>query len=341
MGKKICILGAGGYLGSSMVPYFLQKEWVVLAVDRYFFGDVYEGMKSSNLHVIKDDIRWFDGKTLEGVDVVINLAAMSNDPAGALNPLLTQHINFEGAVRLAKLAKKHQVKRYIFSSSCSVYGAGEGVLNEKSDLAPISEYAKSKIEAEKEIIKLGGKEMSVTIARLGTLYGLSPLRMRFDLIVNLMTLTAFKNNKIFITGGGDQWRPLLHVMDAVRAFYMLATASASKVNGEIFNIGSDRENYQVFQVAYTLKRVYPQVLLEKVPEDVDKRSYHVSFEKVKKVLDYDTNKSIEDGIREIYQGLETGAISDSLKTKTVQYYQYLLDSEKIMNEVKLNGLLFN
>jgi len=248
--KTIFIAGAGGYIGSKMVYKFLERGYEVIALERYFFGEVFSDLvKNKKLRIIKDDIRFFDENLLNNVEVVINVAAISNDPASELDPGITQSINYVGAVRLAKISKKMGVSRYILSSSCSVYGAGKGVLTEESQLAPISEYAKSKINAERDILGLSDSNFCVTILRLATVYGLSRLRMRFDLIVNLMTLHAWKNKKVFIMGGGNQWRPVVHIDDVVRAFEtVIEEIDPAKINSQIFNIGSNDQNYQVYHL---------------------------------------------------------------------------------------------
>ncbi|MBI5127051.1 SDR family oxidoreductase [Candidatus Roizmanbacteria bacterium] len=339
--KSVIIVGGGGYLGSKMASFFLDNNYQVTVLDRFYFGDIFKDNVNKNLKIIKNDIRFFDKAILKNIDVVINLASISNDPASELDPKLTKDVNYIGAVRLAKFSKEAGVKKYIFASSCSVYGHGEKILNENSDLAPISEYAKSKINAEKEILKLSGKNFCVTVLRLSTLYGLSEKRMRFDLIINIMTLHAWKNNKIFIMGGGKQWRPLMHLDDCINAFYLVIKENnLSKINGQVFNVGSDSENYQVFKVALNFKKFFPNLIIEDTPDDPDKRSYHVSFKKIKKVLKFITKKNIDDGIIEIKKALEEGIIKNDLKTSTLKYYQYLMDAHKLIEEIKIDKNLF-
>lgn len=340
--KTILIAGAGGYIGSKMVYKFLQEGHKVIGLDRYFFGEVFSDLVDNKyFKAIKDDIRFFDENILKGVDVVINVAAISNDPAAELNPEITRSINYLGALRLAEVSKKMGVSRYILSSSCSVYGAGKGILTENSELAPISEYAKSKINAEREILELADRHYCVTSLRLATVYGLSVLRMRFDLIVNLMTLYAWKNKKIYVMGGGNQWRPIVHIDDAIRAFETVAVQQdSSKINSQIFNIGSNDQNYQVYQVASMFKKFFSELEIEVVPEDPDPRDYNVSFDKAVNILGYEVTKNIEDGILEIKEALENGVIKDDLRTITFKYYQYLLEADKILSSLKLKGELF-
>jgi nucleoside-diphosphate-sugar epimerase len=339
--KSILIVGGGGYIGCKMTPFFLEKGFKVTVLDRFYFGNPYSKNINANLSVLKDDIRTFDRNILKGIDVVINLAAISNDPASELDPKLTQEVNYFGAVRLAKLAKEMGVSKYILASSCSVYGHGDSILKEDSIVAPISEYAKSKINAEKEIIEIADKVFSVTVLRLATLYGLSPNRMRFDLIINIMTLHAWQNNKIFIMGGGKQWRPLIHLDDCINAFFLVVNEKdPAKINGQVFNVGSSSENYQVFNVANSFKEYFPTLVIEETPDDPDKRSYEVSFDKIKKVLGYQTQRTVRDGIIEIKEALQSGLIKNSLKTSTLKYYQYLMEADKIISEIKIKESLF-
>ena len=339
---KIFIAGAGGYIGSKMVPYFLEKGYKVIALDRFYFGDTLSDFKKNkNLIIVKDDIRTFKKTLLKNCDAIINLASISNDPSSDLDPKTTYQVNYKGAVRLAKLGKEMGVKKYIFSSSCSVYGESEETANENSKTNPLTIYAKSKLLAEKDLLKLADDKFTVTILRLATVFGLSKKRMRFDLIVNIMTLHAWKNKKIFIMGGGKQWRPLIHIDDVVSAFEKITTIDeATKINKKIFNVGNNKQVYQVKQVANMFTKFFPDLIIEKAPDDPDHRDYKVTFEKILKELDYKTEKDIEFGISEIKQALEKGEITDELRTNTLWFYQYLIEAEKLLNKVKHKGKLF-
>ena len=341
-GKTILIAGAGGYIGSKMVCTFLKKGYKIIALDRYFFGDVFLDLAdNNNLKIVKDDIRFFDEKLLKGVDAVINLAAISNDPASELDPKITKSINYLGALRLAQISKKMKIPRYILSSSCSVYGAGKGVLTEESKLAPISEYAKSKIKAEQGVLSLADKNFSVTVLRLATVYGLSKRRMRFDLIINIMTLHAWKNKKIFVMGGGKQWRPLIYINDVIKTFErMVIETKTSKINSQIFNTGSNDQNFQVLNVANLFKKYFSELEIEISPDDPDSRSYNVGFDKIAKYLDFKVTNRLEDGIFEIKEALEKGEIIDDLRTKTLDYYRFLMEANSVLSSLKLNNCLF-
>lgn len=340
---RILVAGAGGYVGTELVPFLLAAGHKVIALDRFYFGETLSSITNTkSLTIIKDDIRYFKKDVLKNVDVVINLASISNDPASELNPQITHAINHEGAVRLAKLAKEMKVAKYIFASSCSVYGAKNGIVTEESPVYPISEYAKSKRRAEEDLLKLSDKTFHVTIFRISTLYGLSKYRMRFDIIINIMTLHAWKNKKIFIRGQGEQWRPLVHVHDCINAFNLVINEkNDSKISKQIFNLGSNDQNFQVFQVASRFKQYFPELEIESVPDDPDNRSYHVNFDKIATILHFKTQKTIDDGIKEIKDALENGEITDSgTITHTLRHYQYLIEADKLLSEIKMNDKLF-
>lgn len=332
---KAIVLGGAGYIGSVLCPVLLYNNWDVVIFDRFFFG---RPTMSNGIELVQGDIRSINANVFDDVDLVIDLAGMSNDPSADLDPKITKDIHYS-TVKAAKKAKSKRVSRYIYASSCSVYGHGEEkLLKETSPTNPVSLYAKTKLKAEQDLLTLSDKSFCVTILRNATVYGLSP-RMRFDLVVNLMTLTAWQKGRVYIMGGGAQWRPLIHVEDVARAFMLIADKPVTQVLSQIFNIGFDDQNYQIMDIAKLIKRVMPTVELEVIPEDADKRTYNVSFEKLRR-LGLIARNDVEKGIREIKQALEEGLISDTIKTRTVKYYQYLIEADKLLDEVKYKGKLF-
>jgi nucleoside-diphosphate-sugar epimerase len=235
---KVLVTGAGGYIGTQLVKDLVQSGHEVTAVDRFFFGKdpLAEFFQNNKVNIVQKDIRDLDEKDFSGHDVVCDLACLSNDPAGEIDPQLTYSINRDGRIHVAKTAKSAGVGKYIISSSCSVYGKGEEPrLSETSNTNPISVYAKSTLEAEQQNLSIADNNFSVTSLRNATVFGLST-RMRFDLVVNLMTLTAFQKGRIIVMGGGLQWRPLVHLSDVSKAFLTVIGAGIDKVNKEVFNI---------------------------------------------------------------------------------------------------------
>ena len=253
-----------------------------------------------------------------------------------------EEINLTGALHIARLARSAGVTRYLYSSSCSIYGHNNGNgerLTESSPKAPASLYARTKIGAEDALAKLNDDNFTVVFLRNATVYGLS-YRMRFDLVINLMTLYAYKHRRLYVMGGGQQWRPLIHVRDVARAFLLMTDAPKEKVAGQAFNVGSTDQNYQIYRIAQMVRDVVPHTDLEIVPDDPDKRSYNVSFDKIERELGFRVEKTPYEGIVEVKQALEQGRVEETIRTKTVHYYRYLLDAEKLLQEVSYNGKVF-
>ena len=335
---KVVVTGAGGYIGTQLVRDLVLDGNEVLAVDRFFFGQepLKEFKNNKNVKILKKDIRDLDEVDLKNYDAVCDLACLSNDPAGEIDPNLTFQINRDGRIHVARMAKKAGIKKYILSSSCSVYGQGEEAqLSENSATNPISVYAKSTLEAEQENLSLNDNNFSVTALRNATVFGLST-RMRFDLVVNLMTLTAFQKNRIIVMGGGLQWRPLVHVSDVSKAFIAVINAETKKVAGEVFNIGFD--NFQIKNLAYLVRENLPMSIdIDLAPDDADKRDYNVLFEKASKQIGFKATTNVSEGITEIYKALKTGVVDTGQKTITVQWYRNILEAQKLLEQVTLNG----
>ena len=334
---QVLVTGGGGYIGSILVRRLLKLGYHVKVLDRFYFGkDKLKSVsKNPRLKLIQDDTRYFDKKILKGVNVVMDFAALSNDPSGELDPKRTMEINFGGRARVAKLAKQQGVKQYILASSCSIYGFRDGSLDESSPINPLTTYAKANRKAEIAAKNLADDKFTVTMLRFATVFGLSP-RMRFDLAVNGMTLGFFKNKQIPIMRDGKQWRPFIHVKDVAEAYVTVIKAPKEKINGEIFNVGSDEQNYQILSLAKEVAKAIKIPFKKKWYGDPDSRSYKISFKKFHDTLGYKTKWTIADGAKEIYSALKTGKTTDSLQTKTVEWYKYLLDAKRISDSVSIN-----
>ena len=336
---RILVTGGAGYIGSVLTRLLIEKGHNVTCLDRFFFGTDPIKDITEKITLLKDDIRWFKPEILKGTDAVLDLASLSNDPSGELDPQKTMEINYRGRVRVANLAKKHGVSRYILASSCSVYGFQPGTITEESSLNPLTTYAKASVNAEKEVLPLADKNFSVTVLRQATVYGLSP-RMRFDLAVNGMVLGFYKNHQIPIMRDGKQWRPFIHVKDTSNAFIKTLESDPELVNHQIFNVGTDDQNTQIFDLAQLIAESINIPFKYEWYGSPDTRSYQVSFSKIRKTLNYETSYTSREGAREIYDALKTGVLNpDDPRTITVKWYKNLLETPSLKQSVELNGAI--
>jgi nucleoside-diphosphate-sugar epimerase len=337
---KVMVTGVGGYIGSTLAELLLQQGAEVVGLDRFFFGidKIRDLAANPGFTPLRKDVRDVETSDFEGLDAVCDLAALSNDPSGDLDPETTVAVNHKGRERVAQKAKEAGVKRYILASSCSVYGQGKTTnLDETSEPNPITTYAKANLAAERSVLPLAAQGFTVTVLRQATVYGLSR-RMRFDLAINLMTLNAVEKAKIFVLGGGRQWRPIVHVRDTARAFLAVLAADPSQVDGQIFNVG--QQNIQILSLAYIVRENIPfPIELQVVPDDPDKRDYNVSFDKFTTRLFYRPEQTPADGVREIYQALKQGTISPDPTTYTVSWYRKIAEAQRLLDSVMLNGRL--
>jgi nucleoside-diphosphate-sugar epimerase len=338
--QNVLITGAGGYIGSILTAALLEAGNHIVAVDRFFFGEnVFLSLAADQkLQVKRADIRDLTPRDFEGVDAVIDLAALSNDPSGDIDPKLTEAINRDGRLHVANCARAAGVRRYILSSSCSVYGTGgTHEQTETSPTNPLTTYARSMLDAESKTREIESSTFCWSAVRLATAFGLSQ-RMRFDLAVNSMTLSAVQKGRITVLGGGRQWRPLIHVRDIARAFQSLLEAPTEVVSGQIYNVGL--ANYSVIGLAYVVREALPfAVQIDVAPDDPDRRNYQVSFQKIATALGFKADVTVPDAVHEIYEALKSGRLEQTAKTSTVGWYRSILEADKIIREVRLNGRL--
>ena len=321
--KKVLVTGAGGYIGSVLVRLLLERGYGVLAVDRFHFGIDKLPAEGNGLNLEKEDIRKVDKDSFRDVYAVIDLAALSNDPLGELHPEKTWSINHRGRVRVASLAKDCGVERYIFPSSTSAYGFQEQEVDETSKINPLTVYAKANAKAEGEILAIADKDFCATVIRQATVYGLSP-RMRFDLAINSMVRGFFKNGKIPILRDGKQWRPFVHVRDTSKAMLMLLEENEGNINGEIFNVGSNGQNYRIFDLAGRVAEVIGVPFEYEWYGAPDFRSYRVNFDKISERTGFRPDYDVGAGAKEIWQALREGrADPDDPQTITIEWYKKL------------------
>jgi nucleoside-diphosphate-sugar epimerase len=337
----VFVAGGAGYIGSVLVPLLLDRGHRVTVLDRLYFGNTLsraEARFGEKVRVVRGDVRTFDRSILQSIDAVVDLSGISNDPSCELEPELTRSVNVEGAKRLMGAALEMGVRRYVFSSSCSVYGHGEGLgLVETSARRPVSLYARAKAEVEDFLF--GCKQMQTTTLRLATVFGLSA-RMRFDLAINVMTKNAYVGRRITVDGGGRQWRPFVHVRDVARAFELALTSDEKKVAGEVFNVGSDTNNVQILNLAFRVRDAVPGTEIVHAPTDPDLRDYNVSFEKIERILGFRAEKTIDDGIREVLAALQEGAVDpDDRRWYTLKQYVFLRDAERAHRDLSIDGNL--
>jgi nucleoside-diphosphate-sugar epimerase len=310
MGDVILVTGGAGYVGSHLARKLLDSGHHVRILDGFWYGHhgLEEILDHPNLELIDGDIR--DQVTLaaaaKGAKGVVALAAIVGDAACDLNPQETMEINYEATRHTLRACQAAGVQRLVFASSCSVYGAnGRELLHENSHLNPVSLYARTRIMSEELLLREAG-DLEIVILRLATVCGVSP-RMRFDLMVNTMTACAAKQGTIRISGA-KQWRPHLHVKDAAEAFKL--AVEAPNLKREIFNVGSDGQNFTVGEIAEKVAAHLPRVELQYLPNGSDARSYRVSFERIESTLGFRGNQTVDDAIVEVSKLLETGAIPD-------------------------------
>lgn len=335
--KNILVTGSEGYIGSVLVDKLVKKGYGVTGMDTCFYSPI---PKSKKYQFLKSDVRDTDTLDLRKFEAIIHLAALSNDPMGEIDPSLTHDINYMSTIKLAEKAKKMGVKRFLFSSSCSIYGIAEdGVVNEASKVNPLTAYAQSKINSEQQLKKLVDKTFCIGILRNSTVYGYSP-RFRDDLVVNNLTASALAIGKIQIMSDGTPWRPLIDVRDLSDIFIEFLKIDCKKINGEIFNIGFSENNFQVKDIVELIKKELPKCdTIYTGEHGKDSRSYKVNFDKFKRVFPHvkqkwPMKKSIKDLIDKLKQIEYNGA---HFQHKT---YTRLAELNKIIRQNKINRSLF-
>jgi nucleoside-diphosphate-sugar epimerase len=282
---RVLVTGNLGYIGTVMVPMLIAEGFDVVGLDTDLFERSTFGEGIVPVPQIRKDVRDVEASDLKGFEAIIHLAGLSNDPLGDLNPNLTYEINHLASVRLAELAKQAGVRRFVFSSSCSNYGAGgEDLLNESSAFNPVTPYGISKVRVEQDVSKLAGSTFSPTFLRNATAFGVSP-RLRFDLVLNNLTAWAFTTGKVFIKSDGTPWRPIVHIADISRAFIAVLKSPIEHVHNEAFNVARNEDNYRIRELADIVKETVANTVIEYAKDaGPDKRCYRVDSSKILKTL---------------------------------------------------------
>src|SRR5579864_6626282 len=303
---KILVTGTEGYIGTRLAPLLVAAGHEIVGLDTGFYreGTLYVDPKRMPLvpYTRIRDLRHVEPKDFEGIDAVVHLAELSNDPLGENRPEVTYKINHEGSVHLANLARAAGVRRFVYASSCSVYGVGAGgdFINEQSPTNPQTAYAVCKTRVERDVRPMASKDFCVTFLRNATAFGPSP-RMRFDIVINDLCALAWTKKHIAMTSDGSPWRPVVHIEDICAAIRCALEAPADAVNGEIFNVGPNTENYRIRELAQQVAEVFVGCQVSSGPPAADNRSYRVSFDKIASRLPGFTCRwSARQGIQELH-----------------------------------------
>jgi nucleoside-diphosphate-sugar epimerase len=333
---RILLTGDKGYIGAVMVPMLIQEGHTVTGLDSDWFEHSAFSPLLSDILSRKKDLRDLEVSDLEGFDAVVHLAGLSNDPLGDLNPTLTYDINHLASVKLAKLAKEAGVKRFLFSSSCSTYGAAasEDLLDENAEFRPVTPYGRSKVLVEQDVAKLADANFCPTFLRNATAYGVSP-RLRFDLVLNNLVAWAHATGRIYIKSDGTPWRPIVHIADISRAFIAVLNAPMDLVKGQAFNVGRSDENYQIRDLAEIVNKTVPGCRVEYAKDgSPDTRCYRVDFSKINRVLpDFKPQWTARKGARELYDAVRGAGLQledfEGPRYKRISHIQQLLSSGRL------------
>ena len=332
---KVLVTGTDGYIGVLLAPTLLERGHEVVGVDTGFYraGWLYNGVTQAPRWINKD-IRHITEEDLEGFEAVVHLAELSNDPLGQINPEITYQINHQGSVELAKKCKKVGITRFVYTSSCSVYGAGsDDFKTEESEVNPQTAYARCKVLVERDVSALADDDFSPTFLRNATAYGPSP-RMRFDLVLNNLAGLAWTTGQIAMTSDGTPWRPLVHVLDICEAIACALEAPREVVHNQIFNVGDTEENYRVREIAQVVSEAFPGCELTFGSSDGDNRSYRVSFEKIRTRLPgFKCRRNITMGahqLRELFERIDMSRETFEFRAFTrLKQLTYLLKTQQL------------
>jgi nucleoside-diphosphate-sugar epimerase len=304
---RILLTGHKGYIGAVAAPMLTSAGHEVMGLDSNLYSGCDFGDFATDVSEIHKDLRDITETDLERFDAVLHFAALSNDPLGDLNPQLTYDINYRASVRLAKLAKAAGVKRFIFSSSCSTYGAaGDDLLDERAALNPVTPYGDSKVLVEREVASLADANFSPTFMRNATAYGASP-RLRLDIVLNDFVAAAYTTGRIYIKSDGSPWRPITHIRDIIAAAIAVLDAPREAIHNETFNVGRTDENYRIRELGDIVSETIPGSRVEYAPGGgPDKRCYRVSCDKIRRLVPgFRPEWTARRGAQELYDAYRT------------------------------------
>lgn len=332
---RVLLTGSQGYIGTVLGPLLRAAGHEVVGLDSDLYRSCTFGPDIPDIPFVNKDIRQVELADVAGYDAICHLAALSNDPLGDLDPELTYEINYRASVRLAELAKQAGVARFIFSSSCSTYGAGgDGMLDEHSEFHPVTPYGKSKVLVEKDVTELASDTFSPVFLRNATAYGVSP-RLRFDLVLNNLTAWAYTTGKILMKSDGSPWRPIVHIRDISQAFLTVMEAPREVVHNEAFNVGVTTDNLQIRDIATIVGQVVPQCHVEFAQgASSDTRNYRVNCEKLPRTLSrFKPQWNVRKGAAELYSAYQQHGITlgdfEGVRYQRVAHIKHLLETGQL------------
>jgi nucleoside-diphosphate-sugar epimerase len=306
---KVFVTGVNGYIGAVLAPYLAERGMTVVGLDVGYYRDGWLFSDNARMrmqpYTLNKDLRDVAPADIEGCEAVAHLAELSNDPLGQNNPQVTHQINHKGSVALAQMARQAGIRRFVYTSSCSVYGAGTGeFLDETAPSNPQTAYAECKVLVERDVGAMTGADFCPVFLRNATAYGPSP-RMRFDIVINDLSAMAHTTKRIAMISDGSPWRPVVHVEDICEAIYCSLIAPESAVRGKIFNVGQSTENYRVRELAQLVAAEFPGCELSVGPSGGDNRSYRVSFDKIHRELPgFTCRYTAREGVRQLREVFE-------------------------------------